>query len=242
MINKICLFGDSISKGVVIDTLHNRYTMTKNSFANLVAASQSALEICNYSMLGCTIAKGSSLIARHRADVESCDVMVLEYGGNDSDHDWAAIAEKPYAQHLPKTPLDEFAEKYISIISKLKDMGKPIVMLNLPPIDPHKYFQWFSRGLDRESILSWLGGSDEYIYRFHESYNAQVCDIAANYGIRLIDIRSVFLAKNDYSNYLCDDGIHPNERGHELIASVIKAQLPFLLENMELHKNANAIA
>ncbi len=234
MINKICLFGDSISKGVVIDTMHNRYTMTKNSFANLVAASQSALEISNHSMLGCTIAKGSSLITRHRKDVENCDVMVLEYGGNDSDHDWAAIAENPKELHLPKTPLDEFAGKYIGIISKLKDMGKTIVMLNLPPIDPHKYFQWFSQGLDRERILYWLGGSDEYIYRFHESYNTQICDIAANNGIRLIDIRSVFLAKKDYSDYLCDDGIHPNDRGHELIASVIKAQLPLLLENLEL--------
>ena len=240
MMKKICLFGDSISKGVVIDTLHNRYTMTKNSFANIIAAGQSALKITNYSMLGCTIAKGSALITRHMRDVEDCDVMVLEYGGNDSDHDWAAIAQDPQAEHLPKTPLDEFADKYMDIISELRDMDKTIVMLNLPPIDPHKYFQWFSRGLDGDRILSWLGGSDEYIYRFHESYNAQVCDIASENGIRLLDIRSAFLAKKDYSDYLCDDGIHPNEKGHQLIAQVIEAKLPHLLKSEGARVRATA--
>ena len=232
MMKKICLFGDSISKGVIIDTLHNRYTMTKNSFANLVAAGQSALRISNYSMLGCTIEKGSSLIDRHIKDVEDCDVMVLEYGGNDSDHDWAAIAEHPELEHLPKTPLSEFTGKYLDIIEELRGMDKRIIMLNLPPIDPHKYFQWFSRGLNGEHILKWLGGSDEYIYRFHESYNVQVCDIAAENGIPLIDIRSAFLAKRDYSDYLCDDGIHPNEKGHQLIAETIEAKLPKLMESL----------
>lgn len=239
---KICLFGDSISKGVIIDALHNKYTMTKNSFANIIAAEQSALSIQNYSMLGCTIAKGSSLITRHMKDVEDCDVMVLEYGGNDSDHDWAAIAAHPEQAHLPKTPLDEFAGKYLDIIAALKGMNKRILMLNLPPIDPHKYFQWFSRGLDGSNILGWLGGSDEYIYRFHESYNAQVCDIAADNGIRLLDIRSAFLEKKNYSDYLCDDGIHPNEKGHQLIAEVIEDKLPQLLSIMQEQEQIMATA
>lgn len=240
MMKKICLFGDSISKGVVIDARHNKYSTTKNSFANIIAERQSVLNIKNYSMLGCTIAKGSSLISRHIKDVEACDVMVLEYGGNDSDHDWAAIAENPEAEHLPKTPISEFAEKYKNIVSGLREMDKKIVILNLPPIDPHKYFRWFSRGLDSANILRWLGGSDEYIYRFHESYNVQICDIAAENGIRMLDIRSAFLAKKDYSDYLCDDGIHPNERGHQLIAEVIEAMLPNLLKTDSERARATA--
>ncbi|MBS7402396.1 MAG: SGNH/GDSL hydrolase family protein [Oscillospiraceae bacterium] len=240
MMKKICLFGDSISKGVVIDTLHNRYTMTKKSFANIIASGQSALSISNYSMLGCTIDKGISLINRHMKDVEDCDVMVLEYGGNDSDHDWAAIAEHPEQEHLPKTPIDQFVKKYLNVISELRDMDKTVIMLNLPPIDPHKYFNWFSRGLNGENILRWLGGSEEHIYSFHESYNAQVCNIAAERDIRLIDIRSAFLALKNYSEYLCDDGIHPNERGHELIANVIAAKLPELVSSMSISVPATA--
>ena len=226
--SKICLFGDSISKGVIIDEIRDRYTMTKHSFANLLTAGEPELNLTNYSMLGCTISKGRSMIARHIRDVESCDVTVLEYGGNDSDHDWKEISENPLGDHLPKTPINEFIKNYRDIIKELNNMGKSIIMLNLPPIDEHKYFNWFSKGLNRENILKWLGGTDEYIYRFHEIYNVQVCNIAAEHNIPLIDIRSAFLEKRNYSDYLCNDGIHPNEKGHELIARVIMSAIPGL--------------
>ena len=189
-------------------------------------------DLSNYSMLGCTISKGRSLIARHKKAVEECDVMVLEYGGNDSDHNWAEISESPETAHLPKTPIDEFCKSYKAIIDELSCLGKNILMLNLPPIDPHKYLNWFSRGLDKAKILEWLGGSDEYIYKFHENYNTQVCRIAEENNIPLVDIRSAFLDKPNYSDYLCDDGIHPNERGHDLIASVISSAIPQLEQTL----------
>ena len=126
-----------------------------------------------------------------------------------------------------------------AIIDELRELGKKIVMLNLPPIDEHKYFNWFCRGLDREKILAWLGGSDEYIYRFHEIYNVRVCNIAADYNIPLIDIRSAFLEKRNYSEYLCGDGIHPNEKGHAIIAETIAAAIPNLASQIarrEIHE------
>lgn len=228
IMRKICLFGDSISKGVIIDKVMQRYATTKNSFANLISSGASWMNISNYSMLGCTISKGRSLITRHIRDVEGCDIAVLEYGGNDSDHNWAEIAAAPDTDHSPKTPLAEFESSYRSIIDNLKGMGKKIVMINLPPIDEHKYFNWFSQGLDGESILKWLGGSERRIYEFHEGYNEAVCRVARDENIPLLDIRSPFLAKGNYSSYLCDDGIHPNEAGHRLIAGAIEGALPDL--------------
>lgn len=112
----------------------------------------------------------------------------------------------------------------------LEKWVKKTVILNLPPIDENKYLNWFSRGLDKGNILKWLGGSAEYIYKFHESYNTKICAIAAENGIRLIDIRSAFLEMGNYSDCLCDDGIHPNEKGHDLIARVICAEIPQLEE------------
>lgn len=230
--SKICLFGDSISKGVVIDEIRNRYTMTKHCFANILSAGDTALDVTNYSMLGCTIMKGRSMIERHIKDVRNCEVMVLEYGGNDSDHNWKEISENPTGEHLPKTPIEEFSRYYRDIIDELNGMGKKIVMINLPPIDQHKYFEWFSRDLNKDNILQWLGGSDEYIYRFHEIYNVQICNIAAEYNIPLIDIRSEFLKKRNYSDYLCNDGIHPNENGHDIIAGVIAGAIPNLEQSI----------
>ncbi|MFB0920475.1 MAG: SGNH/GDSL hydrolase family protein [Oscillospiraceae bacterium] len=226
--SRICLFGDSISKGVVIDEIRNRYTMTKDCFANLLSAGDAALDMTNYSMLGCTIMKGKSMIERHIKDVQNSEIIALEYGGNDSDHLWEEVAQDPLGEHLPKTPIAEFERIYRAIIDELNMMGKKIVMLNLPPIDEHKYFNWISRGLDKEKILQWLGGSDEFIYKWHEAYNVQVCNIASEYNVPLLDIRSAFLGRRDYSDFLCNDGIHPNEKGHELIAEVISGALPNL--------------
>jgi len=226
--SKICLFGDSISKGVIVDEIRDRYAMTKNCFANILSTGESALDLSNFSMLGCTIMKGRSMIDRHIKDVQNCEVIVLEYGGNDSDHNWKEISENPTGEHLPKTPIDEFVRFYRGIIDELNGMGKKIVMLNLPPIDEHKYFDWVSRGLDRDVILKWLGGSDEFIYRWHENYNVKVCNIASEYKIPIIDIRSAFLERRDFTDLLCNDGIHPNEKGHEIIAEVIARAIPGL--------------
>lgn len=233
---KICLFGDSISKGVVIDELHNRYAMTKKSFANIIAGCMDWMQLTNYSMLGCTIEKGQSLIYRHRKAVEECDIMVLEYGGNDCDFLWDEIAASPDTEHLPKTPLDIFLERYRKIILGLQEMGKKVVMINLPPIVQTEYFDWVSRGLDAGNILKWLGGTPDTIFNYHADYNERICRLAEQYDIPLIDIRSAFLNKGDYSGYICQDGIHPNENGHSLIAATIESKLPEL--EARLHKKA----
>ncbi|MEG0876425.1 MAG: SGNH/GDSL hydrolase family protein [Oscillospiraceae bacterium] len=228
MVKKICMFGDSIAKGVIIDEARGRYAGTKRSFANIISEAEPWISLKNYSMLGCTVSKGQSLLARHLADVQDCDLVVLEYGGNDSDHNWAEVASSPESAHLPKTPIGSFAEIYQEIIDVLRDMGKKIVMLNLPPIHSNKYFAWFGGGLDRGSILQWLGGSEDAIFKFHEKYNSCVCKLAAENGVPLVDIRSAFLNLPDYSDYLCADGIHPNEAGHQLIARVISENIPGL--------------
>ena len=44
-------------------------------------------------------------------------------------------------------------------------------------------------------------------------------------GCPVLDLRRLFLQKQDYRQYLCDDGIHPNEEGHQLITSEVKQWL-----------------
>ena len=93
--------------------------------------------------------------------------------------------------------------------------GNP-VLLTLPPIDAHRYFNWFTQGENVENILQWLGDIDR-IYRWHEMYNLAVCRVAMQEGVLLLDISSRFLERSHYEELLCEDGIHPNEKGHELI-------------------------
>jgi len=224
---KICLFGDSLCKGVVYDPGMGRYTFLKDSFASRLAG-EGRLDVFNYSKFGCTIGKAQSIISRHLPEAEGADVTALEFGGNDSDHNWAAIAENPDAQHVSNTPLEQFTERYAATIRSLKEQGANVVLVNLPPVDPQRYFDWFSKGLNKENILRWLGGSVEYIYRWHESYSVRISQIAVRCGVPLLDIRSPFLLRRDYRDLLCLDGIHPNQAGHALIGAALQSQLPAL--------------
>ena len=53
-------------------------------------------------------------------------------------------------------------------------------------------------------------------------YSLAVEDLAKREQVPLIDIRSDFLRDQCFSDYLCEDGIHPNERGHLLISKAIR--------------------
>ncbi len=217
----ICVFGDSIAKGVVLDSARQRYSIIKDSFISLAGR---ALELLpkNFSKFGCTVQKGLEMVNAHVDDIGVSSYTLLEFGGNDSDFNWAEISSNPDGCHLPNTPLDTFCETYSKIVDKVKESGGKPIVLNLPPVANHKFFAWHMRNLDKGTVLNWLGGSDEYIYRWHEMYNSKVENLARISGVPLIDIRAPFLALRNYEDYFCEDGTHPNEKGHALISPVIE--------------------
>jgi lysophospholipase L1-like esterase len=52
-------------------------------------------------------------------------------------------------------------------------------------------------------------------------YSLEVNKLAMALSVPLIDIRSHFLKRKDYSDLICADGIHPNQEGHRLITNAI---------------------
>jgi len=226
MIDSICIFGDSIMKGVIFDAIKGRYIFLKNSFLNILGRN-STVKVDNYAKFGCTITAGKKIIERNFEKLPYYNYTALEFGGNDCDFDWKAISERPDDVHLPKTPLDEFESIYSEIIDSVRDKGSKPVVFTLPPLNAHRYFEWISKGLSAENILRWLGDV-EHIYRWHEMYNLAVLKIASAKDVMLIDIRKAFLEARNYLSLLCEDGIHPNEAGHALISDVIRKTVPSL--------------
>lgn len=220
MIQSVCIFGDSVSKGVVFDSVRKKYILLKDSFVGMIQRNTNIL-INNYSKFGCTITKGSEILKKHESELKQYDYTLLEFGGNDCDFDWAAISNAPESPHTPKTPVPVFEESYAKLISGVKESGGNPVLLSLPPIDSKKYFAWVSRGLNPENILHWLGDV-EGIYRWHETYNLAVKRLSVANAIPLIDISTTFLKTGHYQDFICEDGIHPNQNGHKLISDVIE--------------------
>lgn len=223
MINSVCIFGDSVAKGVVLDSISKKYVILRDSFASRVQTGEH-FEVKNYSRFGSTITKGQEILSKRIDELKEYDYVALEFGGNDCDFNWAKVAEAPQGNHVPNTPIPLFEQVYLQMIREVRNAGSRPVILSLPPIDAKRYFAWISRGLNAQNILNWLGDV-ERIYRWHEMYNVAVMRVAVKTGVPLIDISSAFLETCRYQSLICDDGIHPNEQGHELIARIITEEV-----------------
>ena len=191
MPNKICVFGDSVAKGVVFDHVKQKYSLLKNGFADQLANIFS-LSVTNYAKFGCTVTKGLELVKKHLDKIPDYDYIVLEFGGNDCDFDWAEVSKAPTAPQRSKTPLHSFIGTYREMIRLIRENGGVPVLLSLPPIDAERYFQWITQGLDSDAILRFLG-DEAHIYRWHEMYNMAVYRVANEENVPLIDITSDFL-------------------------------------------------
>ncbi len=222
---KIIAFGDSIIKGIISEYDNGRlkYKISDNS-ATDICSSKLGLESCNLGKFGCTITAGEKIIDKHLDKISANDIVLLEFGGNDSDKMWTEIADKPEHEHIAKTPLQTFVETYHRIIQKLKTTGAKIYMLTMPPIDTKAYFRHFTKGMNANqitNIMKWLYGNIEVVGLWHEMYNQEIIKVACSEDVELIDIYKPFIKLRDYRSFFCYDGIHPNQKGQEMIAEHI---------------------
>ena len=220
---RIAALGDSITKGVVLNE-QNRYSAADQCFLDIIS-NELDLRIDNYGKFGCTVGYGNSVIERHTADIADSDYTFIEYGGNDCDFDWMKIAQDPHGEHKARTPLEEFTEELSSLVAKIRELGSVPVLISLPPILSDTYFSFFSRSMSDEqknNIKEWLGGEIGIISRWHESYNRALFQVANQTRTQIIDITTPFdTFRGDLTSLYCADGIHPNARGHKLIAHTI---------------------
>ncbi len=224
-LEKICSLGDSVMRGIVVKDktvapVKYNYMISDYGFVN-ICQHDLGVAIQNYACFGSTVAHGMKSIMKHEEEIRQSNYVVFEYGGNDCDFDWKAVSENPDIHHLCKTPIDVFHDKYVELLKKVKELGAKPVVLSLPVIDSDRFFDTVSQGLNRDNILRFLGGKTVYIEHWHEIYNLEVFKLAKSLDVPMIDITTPFLERPDYLNYLCDDGMHPNQHGHKLIADTI---------------------
>jgi acyl-CoA thioesterase I len=212
--------GDSISRGIIFDEGKGKYTVMENSYVALVQRQLKGI-VQNASRFGNTLIRG---IGRLGKDISKSrpDVVLIEYGGNDCDFAWDEVAANPELPHKPQTDLSLFEGTLTAAIASLNESDIVPVLMTLPPLDADRYLRWVSKQDFQVAgnILKWLG-SVVKIYWWQERYSSSIVTIAERTKTRWIDIRGAFLRSPDYSDLICKDGIHPNGRGHELIAKTI---------------------
>src|SRR5574344_142702 len=208
---EIIVFGDSVLKGVILE--NGKYKILKESFVN-ICEEKLKIKINNKAKLGSTILDGKKIIENNMEIIKetSNKYVILEFGGNDCDFNWKQISENPLDGTDPNVTISNFVKYYTEIIDEIKKIGKIPVLLSLPPIDSNSFFNTRVKGLNLDNILKWMESNKQCITNWHERYNIEVFKIAINNKVPIIDITSRFLEYKNYDMFLCDDGIHPNEK------------------------------
>ncbi len=223
---KYCALGDSVIKGIVLDKQRGRYITPEQTPTSLFAGMTGDI-VDNKGRFGQTIVKANERLSKLGCDLSAYDAIFLEFGGNDCDFRWGEVADSPNKQHLPNVSPELFKEQYNRLVTQVREMGGKPVMLTLPPLVAQRFFEWVTRGIDAKAVQHWLGDVQR-IYRWHETYNMAIMAVARSLSVPLIDIRSAFLQHADAPSLICDDGMHPNEKGHKLIAQELVRFAPSL--------------
>ena len=153
MIN-ICIWGDSVMRGVVYDDDAGKYVFLDNACIP-ETAKKFDIQYVNNSRFGMTVPRAFDRMKKSlESNLLKPDFALIELGGNDCDYDWSSVAANPDRDFEPNTPVDQYEETIIAMIQLLREKGIEPVLASLHPIDAVRYFDWITKdGVPKESLL-----------------------------------------------------------------------------------------
>ena len=239
----IHIWGDSLARGIVYCEERGRYAISSERCASKLGEALHC-KVENHSNMGATVLDGLRCLERFTPIPGS--LCAVEYGGNDCDLDWPNVAAHPEEAVCAKVSLEDYQAGLIQFVQTIRQ-GEMYPLLVTPlPLHAQRYYQWVTRGLDASAVLEALGDVN-HIYRWQERYTIVMRNVARKLNCELLDLRDVFLARRDYETLMCVDGIHPNDRGHQVLTEAVldfarsKSRMPDSPWAQEAH-NAPATA
>ncbi|MCF0237864.1 MAG: SGNH/GDSL hydrolase family protein [Sphaerochaetaceae bacterium] len=228
MLKKMCILGDSILRGVQLTD--GKYVVDNNLGLEGICE-KAGFEIENVSKFGCTVTKGFTFAQRLFSRPGDLGKMVLmDFGGNDSDYDWKAISDNPEGIHEPKTSIPLFKETYSQMVDFFLEKDIEPILMTLPPVQSDLYFQWICErdSLNGNNVMKWLGKL-ENIGMGQADFSYAVLDVAKTKGLKTVDLRTAFKNSGEEKNLFCRDGIHPNTKGQKLIGKCVSSFMEGLM-------------
>lgn len=192
--HNIIIFGDSITWGAV-DSKGGWVARLKNESGDNTIYN---LGISGDTSAGVLKRLSSEATARLDEDLET--VIVVAIGINDSQFELNTKENK--------TSLEEFSENLRKIVTEARKFGGKVKLVGLTPVNE-----------DKVKPMPWKethGYTNEQI----EKYDNAIKNVAQEADATYIEIYSKFMEGNYKS--LLYDGLHPNDKGHELICHLVK--------------------
>jgi len=133
--------------------------------------------------------------ARIREEKQEENVFIFAYGAND-----AAIIP---SQDKFRVDAEDFKNNLENVVDQARKFDNKIFILNITPVN-------------EEFAANPANKDKSRLNKYIEVYNKKIKEIADNKDIYFVDVNSAFM-NNDYKSLFCEDGLHPNESGHEII-------------------------
>lgn len=221
------LFGDSIAKGITYQ--NQTLTLTSKPIVNTLE-NMFGNRITNYSVYGQTLKRlhEKNIITSNieKLDLTERHYCVIAVGGNDADYDWKKVAEAPYLNHEPKTPLALFEKLLTDYVMYLHSKGLLVILFTTVPLLSKRYFDEIVKKVGHpENIMKFFNQDVEMISRHHEAYSHIIAKVAYKHDCILVDIRTELLHQENYNDYISPDGVHPNQKGYDLIYKMITKKI-----------------
>lgn len=205
---RVLVFGDSITYGAW-DTEAGWVERLKRDAHKQTVESQGTdkLQIIN---LGIGGDSSNKILKRMKTEIEARYsaswpfVFIITFGANDERSIDAEI----------ETPIEQFENNVREIIALAKQHSNKILFLGIPPIS--------------KPTVEFKG--QEYSDERVKHYEERMQMIVKEAGLPFVPMRPAF-EQVGFENLYAYDNIHPNDKGHQLIADLVRPELEQLLRN-----------
>ncbi|MFC2158858.1 GDSL-type esterase/lipase family protein [Acidobacteriota bacterium] len=168
------------------------------------------VEVINYGIPGNTTSDARKRFQRDVMD-QKPELVIIQFGLNDSAIDVSQGSRDP------RLPQETYTENLKSMVGELKQAGKKVILMTQNPMywTPKLKEIYGSPPFDVEDPTG--------LNILNSKYAQTVRDISIEFKVPLIDVYRLFSSSLDSDEEeaasLLLDGIHPNDRGHEIISA-----------------------
>lgn len=205
---RIVAFGDSITNGVGLAKVTEADTFRDIVRRKLTERLGVPVEVVNAGVNGDVV---TAAIQRLKSDVlaHRPDVVTIMFGGNEAGF------YRPKTNGFADTPrVDrrEFAATLVKIVDRLQEADLTVVLMTCPPMT-ERYWGICLAPYQKHGINFLV-----------KDYAQTMRDVAAKKDVELIDVYRAF-EKNPATLDYFADGLHPDPRGHRVIADLLVQRL-----------------
>ena len=206
---RIVAFGDSITNGVGLAGVTEADTFRDLVRRELTEKLGVAVEVVNAGVNGDIV---TLAVERLERDVlrRKPDVVTIMFGGNEAGF---YRPETGGLEDTPRVSCEEFRATVAEVADRVRAAGVTVVLMTCPPMTE----RYWGMNLDA--------------YQKHgvnflvKDYVQTMRNVAAEKGVELIDVYRAFEQDPATADYF-PDGLHPDARGHRVIADLLIERLP----------------